>query len=213
MVRLLSRSFVFVALGLCAHYASASESGFYIGLRVGASEADFKKGPLDAAVAAAHFPIQVEGVSKLDNTASSDELFAGYRFTRHLAVEAGYLNLAAAGYNLLGGNPMRFFSAWRSWETEGITLAAIGMLPLGERFDVHARAGVYFADTKFDQRMVVQTSGSESSEELVLGLGFSYKLYETLSASLDYSRYADVGTQATHESNVDALLLGLAYHF
>lgn len=213
MIKILSRPIVFVVLGLCAHHGSAAESGFYIGLRVGASEANFKKQPLDTAVAAAYFPTQVEGVSKLDNSASSDELFAGYRFSRHLAVEAGYLNLSASDYNLLGGNPMRFFSAWRSWETEGFTFAAIGALPLGERLDVHARAGVYVADTKFDQRMVVETRGSERSEELLLGLGFSYKLYESLSASLDYSRYANVGTQATHESNVDALMLGLAYHF
>lgn len=204
-----------LALGMLqlAFPVAAAESGFYLGLTAGASNASFEKGPLDAAVAAAYSPITVTGISKLDNSALMYGAFGGYRLNRHVAFEAGFLKLSKADYSLLGGNPMQHFSAWRSWESEGYTVSVIGTLPMGSRFDLHARGGIYFSETKFDQRMVVPIVGSATSQESLFGLGIGYRVDESLSASLDFSRYADVGTKATHESDVDAASLSVLFHF
>jgi hypothetical protein len=196
-----------------AAFSAAAESGFYVGLAAGVSNASFEKATLDAAVDAAFAPIEVLGTSNLDNSAKSYGPFGGYSFNDYLALEAGYMKLSVANYDLLGGNPMNFFSAWRSWESEGFTVAVLGRLPIGKRFDVHARTGIYFADTKFDQRMVVSTAGSDTSEEILFGLGVGYRIYDNLSAILDFSRYADVGTEVTQETDVDTATLSLAFYF
>jgi OmpA-OmpF porin, OOP family len=210
--KVMSCSLVFGLLQLAA-VSAAAESGFYLGLAAGVSNTNFEKAPLDAAVAAAYAPSQVLGTSNLDTSAKSYGPFGGYSFNDYLAFEAAYMKLAVANYDLLGGNPMNFFSAWRSWESEGFTVAVVGKLPIGKRFDVHARTGIYFADTKFDQRMVVSTAGSDTSEEFLFGLGIGFRIYDNLSAILDFARYADVGTEVTQETDVDTATLSLAYYF
>src|SRR5687767_5693210 len=86
-----------------------------------------------------------------DEEGTSWSVGAGYRFNRYLALEANYVNLgtlnATHTFNMppfLGGGTLAFH---RELETTGPALAAFGILPISDSWELFVRAGILFADT------------------------------------------------------------------
>jgi hypothetical protein len=207
------------AICLSASAVVAEPSGFYLGLNVGRSESDVDKGSLDAAVAASVAATPSAWSSESDSKLSSTISF-GYRFNRYFAAEASYVGLAREDYRAGGlraptsnSSPVLRFDAAQRWQTEGFTLCGIASVPLGSRFDMHARAGVYFADTELERFIVTYTRASQRSSELTAGVGVGYSFDSSFGLSIDYSRYPNVGTAATQEFNVDNISASMAYRF
>lgn len=208
-------------LGLTALQAEATESGFYIGLTGGESKTDFEKQPLDAAVDAAYSSTPHSFESELENSQIAYGLFAGFSFNRYVAIEASYQELAESSYDFSGirshvpngGFTLRF-GGGAEWTSKGFTLTAVGTIPLGEKFDVHARAGAFFADTRFEQLIVnPQPGASAETQELLYGIGVAYRFTDSIRLAVEYSLYPDVGSEATGESDVEVAALTLGYHF
>jgi OOP family OmpA-OmpF porin len=149
--------------------------------------------------------------------------FGGYRFSSFLAVEAGYIDFGTAEYRASGtvNPPGPVASAPASYSADfdvsGFTLAAIGSFPLGQMFDLHARAGVLFADTEISQSVTIGTmsagdSFSTNSQDLFYGLGVGLHLGERWSLSLDWQQFKDVGDEDdTGETDIDRLSLGVTF--
>ena len=120
--------------------------------------------------------------------------------------------------------------------SKGPTLAVAGFAPIGNKFDVHGRLGVYFADTG----MRLDVSGTNSagtftfdawddhsgrSHDLFGGIGAAFHFSKRLAVSLDYSLLKDVGdgegplfkgvgdTYVTGKRDIDSVTVGLRYAF
>jgi hypothetical protein len=221
------------ALGIAvANTASAENGGVYFAVTGGATSVDMGGSRQDFDEDFG-FPIaaslELAGVDVLDFESSLDDsdigfgLQIGYRFNRYLAAEVGYVDLGEALYEAIMtvDDGVEIFPVEASFriKSNGPTAAVLGMLPLGERFDAHARAGVYFADTQlrgrlrdieFDQN-VVHEQAKAGETEFFFGVGGAWNINDTYSLRVEYQRFLDVGDDDSGEGDVD--LIGLSVLF
>lgn len=155
--------------------AQVRDSGAYAGLRVG-SELSYR----DWA--------SVEGDGDMRG------LYAGWNFGRHWAVEASYSDLGST-YSVDDGPDQGFGVDGKSW-----TIGAVFRVPVSERFDLFAGAGLF----RLDQDGVVITIGgpypsdySETSIYSELGARFHFNTMLALRGSLQWvdadEYYLDTG--------------------
>lgn len=200
-------------LGL-APASNALADGFYFGLSGGLSMPDLpSKAEFDQVILAGT-PAQ----SSLDDTGTAWGAQVGYRWGSYIAAEIGYVDLGKAEYEAVPtGTPLR---ASVRFASSGVTLAAVGMLPLGERFDLYARGGVYFGDTRLRQKIEDLSTGeslamvedTSSSKDLFAGIGAAWNITESFSLRLQYERYFGVGEDdETGKTDIDLLTFGVLF--
>lgn len=180
--------------------ALAADTGFYFGITGGLATFDLpSKGSIDAFIEEA---FEDEGLtlesSSLDDDDKAWGLQVGYRWNSYVAAEVGYVNLGTAEYRAkpAGVNGELSLRA----RSSGPTLSVLGMLPVGERFDLHARAGVYFADSRLRVRAEDHDTGDAFSEEVkpgsenpFVGIGAAWNINDSYSLRVEYQRFFDVG--------------------
>jgi len=221
------------ALGLvAANTASAENGGLYFGLTGGAtrfdlggSRTDFDATfglPLAASLEAGGVDV-TDFQSSLDDTAMGWGLQVGYRFNRYVAVEVGYVDLGEALYEAImtvdDGVDIFPVEASVRVESTGPTAAVLGMLPIGERFDVHAKAGIYVADTRLRSRLrdvefadnFLHAEDRASETEFFFGVGGAWNINDSYSLRVEYQRYLDLGDDDTGEGDAD--LIGVSMLF
>jgi OOP family OmpA-OmpF porin len=221
------------ALAMITTNASAAEyQGFYFGLFAGATSVDTQgsKEDRDEAVAIPTAELllseglDVVGIeSSLDDSDIGWGLEVGYRFNRYIAVEAGYVDLGEALYEAIitadDGFETFPVEASSRFVSSGPTAAVLGMLPISERFDVHAKAGMYFADTRYRARVrdvdfaenVLHNEVKAGENEIFLGLGGAWNISEGYALRFEYQRFLDVGDDDTAETDVDLISLSLLF--
>ena len=221
-----------VALGMTGvNAASAETSGLYFGLTGGMATADLgSKSELDESfaepVAEALLDAGFDAVSvetSLDDSDIGWALYVGYRFNNYLAAEIGYVDLGEALYDAdisvttVGETfpveaSVRFTSA-------GPSAAVLGIFPVNERFDVHAKAGLYFADTRvrtrirdveFDENLFHEEIDS-GEQEAFFGVGGAWNINDSYSLRFEYQRFLDVGDDESFESDVDLLAVSVLF--
>jgi OmpA-OmpF porin, OOP family len=225
--------FPMLAIAACAtcgtEATAASEPGWYYGLNGGRANADIVKSELDgdanSLIATAGPPLTSS--STLEDADTSWSIFFGYQFSQYFAFEAGYLNLGSFTYHYAGTADLTGFGGGANDPTtvdltldfKGYPVSAIGILPLGPVFDLHARAGVLFTSA---EESFASTAGparigfsdSASSQDLFYGAGAAMNLGDSWSLSLDWIKYDKVGDGDTvAETDLDALSLSLIYRF
>jgi len=122
----------------------------------------------------------------LDGTEPGFKLFGGYRFTPHFGVEAGYADLGSAE---AGQGVVNVQAEVTGWNAE-----AVGVAPVGERFEVFGKAGLFFAATALDSTgdLVpgvgqVPYSTTERDVDFTLGIGGAFKFkHLAIRAELEY---------------------------
>ena len=220
------------ALGLILGGTASADNatGFYFGLTGGATSVDFgSKHDFDTALIPTAAQLVVEsgfdvvGIeSSLDDSDLGWQLQIGYRFNSYVAAEVGYVDLGEAQYQAIitaddAGDtfPVEVSARFMS---SGPTAAVLGMLPLGERFDLHAKAGILFADTRLRSRVhdvdfeanVRHREVHAGEKEMFLGIGGAWNISENYSVRLEYQRFLDVG-EDDNESDVDMVGLSLLF--
>lgn len=152
-----------------------------------------------------------------DEEGTSWGVGAGYRFNRYLALEASYVNLGTLNAThtinmspFLGGGTLTFH---RELETTGPALAAFGILPISDSWELFVRAGILFADTDLTTRINgSRNSISFDSEPTTLGAGAQFDWQDHWSARLEFQRSFDVGgDDVASEADVDAVSLAVLY--
>jgi hypothetical protein len=219
------------ALGMILGNTASAEtvSGLYFGVTAGMTSADIgSKRSFDEAFA---IPLQeglldagfdeVEFESTLDDSDIGWGAQVGYRFNSYIAAEVGYINLGEAFYRadfdltVVGATfPMEASVRLKS---AGATAAAIGMIPVSERFDVHGKVGVYVADTKVRRRVrdlafeenLEHTELDAGEQEIFAGIGATWNVNDSFSVQLEYKRFFDVGDDESGEQDVDLLAVGM----
>lgn len=228
------------AVALCAGSVSAAHAeGFYFGISGGAGTLDVSNGDLDArflpvvqSVPADGFAVQTYGPSSIDDSDSTWGAYVGYQWNRYFAVEAGYVDLGQGFYEtgltvgdadpddlIDGGGPFDA-AVTAKFRSSGPTLAAVGMLPFGDKFEAHGRVGVLFARTRLGFSLLDSENGdstvvfgeySDSSKDLFAGIGASWNINPSYALRVDYERFLDVGDENTEEADVDRITLNILF--
>lgn len=234
---------------LSASVADAADSGFYFGAIGGKADYDFEPPRFLAVIGGGAptlrplpeippvfgpYPGPIGGVTSIavaspitwpesaDHEATAWGAFAGYRIFRYMAVEAAYLNLGTLErtqrINLFPSGA--FIDTRHTLETSGPAGSVLGILPLGERWALFARAGVLFADMELDSKpiggSVPVIDGSDSitfgSDSLLWGAGAQFNWGEHWSVRLDFQRFENVGEDSgAGEADIDLLSLGVLF--
>lgn len=121
-----------------------------------------------------------------DSTAAT--LGVGYRFNRHLAIEAGYSDAKDSNITTIGLGT----SYAETLKTSSMQLAAVGILPLGEAFSLFGKAGA--ARTRLEYSALTATIGlpgvtqsmAVSKTSTLWGLGVQLNASRNLGIRLQY---------------------------
>jgi OmpA-OmpF porin, OOP family len=201
--------------------------------------------PSDVASIPSALTLTGVGTSDLDDNLSVWGAQLGYRFNRYVAVEFGYVNLGELLYRLPGSVSGTYtFSVSCGCDANtftqvdvplngnieratqitstGLTGSVLGMFPLGPKFDLHVRGGLYMADTRVTDRIRYVSSDpvlniahgrtDASQTELFAGLGGAWNINESFTLRLEYQKYLDVGDdEKTGESDYDVLNISVLF--
>jgi opacity protein-like surface antigen len=224
---------VVAAIGLMlAGYAEAAPKkrtrnqnrvGPYGGLLVGNAkytlDADEAEADLVAFFEASGAPTRNVTTSSEDTDIGYTAAF-GYRFSRYVAAELGLAQYGESSSKVRGeidqGQGLGFqpASVEFSFAVGGPLFSVIGILPLGDKFELYGRAGLLFASAERDleARIDGQNAGRGSakgdSTEVVFGAGLAYHINQIYSVRLEHQRLSDVGQEdrsGTEDINYTAL--------
>ena len=148
----------------------------------------------------------------------------GYRFNRYLAAELGLAQYGEAASNVRGeidqGDGFVPVNVKISFAVGGPLFSVVGILPLGDKFELYGRAGMLFAsaERELSARVDGQNAGIGSakgdSTEVVLGAGVAYHINQIYSVRLEHQRLSDVGQEdRSGTEDVDYTALGFIVRF
>jgi opacity protein-like surface antigen len=213
--RIVSPLLVCAGLGLAA---SANAEGWYVVVFGGESSAEgLDQGELDASLVDVGFDLQS---SSLDDSDTGFGATVGYQVSKNFAAELSYVDLGEVTYDASNeqASPANE-SVALSASAAGPVLSFLGILPVGEHFEVYGRAGLALMDVEGEGAVTVgdvtiRDSASTTRSNMVLGGGVQYNINDRFGVQLEWDRHFDVGSEdITGESDVDLFALGLRYNF
>lgn len=161
---------------------------------------------------------------KTDDTDLGYQAAFGYRFNRYMAaefelVQFGELNTGARANVDLGGGfvPVKIDL---NFHTGGPQLAFIGILPIGTKFELFAKAGILFASS--EREFIIKVDGETSSfgsvkgdsTNGVFGIGGSWNVNQMYSIRAQYERIDKVGEAGrTATEDLTVASIGLIVRF
>jgi OOP family OmpA-OmpF porin len=202
-----------LAVLLPAH-AQEERKGFYIGGSLGALNADdLDSGAINRALAGQGLAVRTTSV---DTSDVGWKLFAGYRFNAYLAVEGGYTYLGE--YAFAGQVIEDPGTASANLQADDWNAFAVGILPLGERFDVFAKLGIGYwtADlaTSGTFSGAAPRSTDSSGTDPIAGLGARFNITGRWGIRAEWERFFNIGSATTSgETDIDFWSLGVQYRF
>lgn len=194
-----------------SRYSGASDLGWYGGVSVGQSSAKIDEARISSSLLGAGFT--TTSITS-DDTDTGYKIFAGYKYNRNFAVEAGYFDLGKFGYmattvpaGTLTGNI----------KLSGLNLDAVGILPINEKFSAFGRAGLNYAEARdsFSGTGAVNVTNpnpKKSETNYKLGLGMQYDFTRALGMRAEVERYR-INDAVGNKGDVDLLSIGLVYRF
>jgi hypothetical protein len=211
------------AIAMCATAPCvAEEVRWYVGVNAGTGSSGLEDADFLEFVRAAYSDIQLGqqsfATTQVDDGDMTWSILAGVQIFRYLALEISYVDLGETTFVYTGtvartdGQPLPPSTTVRTTSVQGelratssgIGLKALGKLPLGEHFDLHAQAGLFKSDTRF----VLNAPGAplalwkfgreveDDSQEAFYGIGVGYRFGDRWAISADWQRFADVGIGA-----------------
>jgi OmpA-OmpF porin, OOP family len=212
--------------------ASAAEEGFYFGITGGQSSADTDLAADSADVIAIGASLRGAVVSRIrsesDETDGAWGLHVGYQWNSYVSTEVGYVELGEAFDDFVAtlttpppaAAPAGAIGLSYKLRTSGITAAMLGTLPLGEKFDLHARGGILFARTRgtvLGRNAVTNTvEGSfhsrGNSKDFFAGVGGAWNINPDYTLRVDYQRFLDVGDdEDVPEYDIDLISVSILF--
>jgi OOP family OmpA-OmpF porin len=205
--------------------AAAAELGVYAGVSYAQVNNGVKQSDFDAAgfniLAGEGFVPDAAAVS-FDNKGPGYNFVVGYRLFPWLAVEGGYMDMGKVSHRIVSDGTQFDAPANANLsinaKSSGITVSALGILPLSYRWEVYGRAGAVFATNRLSLFITDslgqgsgQTSGSKTN--FLAGAGVSMSLAEVYGVRLEYQRIFAVEAEQIGEGDVDFLTLGVTVQF
>jgi opacity protein-like surface antigen len=199
----------FVLAASFASNALADDSGFYIGASVGSAEH-----AEEVVLTPSDVPPMV---GESDSRDTSWALTLGYRVSRNLAFELGYLDLGDMEASVADPTGESDAQGRFTFSTEGVTVAMLGQFPIG-KWTPYVKAGVLFSETELDFTGTLSgaTFGDSvkgDSEDPFFGAGVTYDVGSRWKVRLDFTHVMDAGDPETGRSDYHNASLGLSWHF
>lgn len=205
-------------LVIASPLAIAGETGWYVGASIGNTSSDISSGDLAPACSTVL-------TCSADDSDSSTNIFGGYQFNRHLAVEGGYVDLGDSA--TLDSNNGGGVLTHTTQETTGISVAGIGRYAFSEEWAVFGKLGMFLwdSDSNFSSTAGAQLSANDSGTDLTYGVGISYRFGKQLALRLAWDRYTNLGNSGqvfptgapppleTVDVDVNVYSVGLVYRF
>jgi OmpA-OmpF porin, OOP family len=208
-----------MTLGLLPGAGALAQEGWYSGIFGGVSMVDMGSASSLRRTFFGNTPVDS---SSLDDSDSAYGVHVGYRWNSYIATEVGYVNLGEGVFAANLSDPAivtepTVFSA--RFRTTGFTAAMLGIFPVAGMFDIHGRAGVYYADSRYRQRQDFTASDTflsgeskANSFDAFAGLGAAWNFQENYSLRVEYQRFLNVGDKDdTGEVDVDLLTVGVLF--
>ncbi len=153
---------LFLLLPLCAQ----ADKGFFVGGSIGSAQLseDF------------------DGLN-IDTSSTSFRILGGWRFNDYFAVEGGYHDFGDFEQKI-DVNGTRVSA---SLSADGFTLGVGGYFPLGERFSVTGRFGMFYWNGRAEINNVSQATPEDNNP--YFGAGISYALSDDFLVTGDMTRY------------------------
>jgi OOP family OmpA-OmpF porin len=214
-----------------AGYASAQSGtpykgiydGWYAGASIGQTSVDLNEAELENSLNAngiAHTPISI------NDTDTGWKLYMGYRFLPYFALEGAYVALGevSAETTATAVNGIQIPAQTVKAKVEAndtVYLAAVGILPFGDRFAVFGKIGFYSTET--DAVACVSALGcineKERDENWMYGLGIDFYFTRQWGMRAEWERFTNVGSaknccaDPSGTEDVDFISVGVIYRF
>lgn len=157
---------------------------------------------------------------------TSLSVFAGYRFNRYLAVEAGWFDGGTMGFDqslVYVPELLDVYNTSVVLDVTAVNASAIGVLPFARIWEVYLRGGLAFYDADAEQRLTpsfggesVERSIDDSDVDFLFGIGVGVTLFKRAHLRLEYQSFfidEDLLAADDDSASVDTLLLDLQYRF
>jgi OOP family OmpA-OmpF porin len=204
---------------LCAPAVTfAADTGGYAGISGGRAKA---KDALSAAELDALYAADgISANSSVDNTATGWKLFGGYRLNQNLAVEGAYANLGEfSAESVITASPDGTGRVSQKFEARTWSLAATGILPLANNFELFGKGGFHYWDAKWGADINLSGLAESASEksngtDLSYGVGGGYNFTQNIGVRAEWEIYTNIGnTNTTGKTDVELWSLGVNFNF
>lgn len=137
-----------------------------------------------------------------DETDTGWKLHGGIRVNKNFNVEFSYINWGeVSGTGTLVGVPVSV-----TGDAKSFGVAAMGVLPLGERFSLFGKAGILMTDVSVTiAGGGISVTESDDASELHIGVGALFNLTERWQIRAEWERAQD--------SKLDLLSIGVQFRF
>jgi OOP family OmpA-OmpF porin len=190
-----------LAAGAFAPLAAAAQSAWYVGASVGQSAIKASSGEIESGF------LLDDGFTASGTTLDKKDTgwkgYAGYRFNRFLAAEAGYADLGSASFNTTivaapaGTTPPPPFPIHATAKARGVFLSALARWPVTQDLSLFAKAGVFRSDAKFTEVFTdtgaTRVSRTDRRSDATYGVGLQWQFTGTVGARLEWERFRNIG--------------------
>lgn len=194
-----------------ADYSNYQENGWFAGMNIGKSKAT-----IDSAAIRSSLENNGFGVNSVATDGSTEgyKIYLGYQFGRFLALEGGFFDLGAFGFQA-DTAPQTNFSG--NAKFKGLNLDLVGILPFSDRLSAFGRVGFTRNDTKtrFSSNGLISTARYNQQDDYTkhkFGLGLQYDISAAFTVRLEAERYR-VDDLVGNDGDIDLYSLGLVYRF
>ncbi len=190
------------------------DSGWFMGANIGQSRTTID----DPRITANLLAQGLTTTSIVDNNRDTGyKLFGGYQFNKYFGLEGGYFDLGQFGFT---STTLPAGSLTGNVKIQGLSVGAVGTLPLTERFSAFGRLGLNYAQSRTSFSSTGAGVGvapllpntSKNQVNYKLGLGLQYDFTPALGMRAEVERYR-VNDAIGNKGDVDLYSLGLIYRF
>jgi opacity protein-like surface antigen len=209
---------------MAATPAPAAETGFY--LTAGAGRAEEDPGKSNGINISFGLPpagirhIEPDSV-EVDSGDVAWSIGAGYKFTKHFAAELEYLDLGTTDYTerYTFDSPFPVDSGVLthnySSSMTGLSVSALGLLPVGKGFELFLRGGALFADREVQIPLALGSGDNTFGDTVWLaGAGVDWNLNDRWALRAEYQRTGEFeSTLSAGEAAAESLSLRVRFGF
>lgn len=183
---------------------------FYLGGLLGQARGDVGAAEMNNRMNALGYDAEAN-VSHQNRTAW--EILAGYKYSDYLSVEAGYIDLGEVRTRLRGSvvdisDYLTSANLVHPRSASGYELAVLGRYPLNEKNYLYLRAGLLFANSRYEADAEVDfAKRSNSGRDGFIGIGYGYEINDHWGLRLSFENYR------VEDENIGLLGLGVQYKF
>ena len=155
-----------------AAQAQDNESGFYAGAGVGMFDVEIDD-----------FDDVDDTIDRYDSDDTAWKAFAGWRMNPYFGVELAYVNLGSPDDEILPDTNLTI-------ETDGFAPYLVGVLPIGDWFELFAKAGYYWYDVEARVSTPIgSVSDDDSDSTFTWSAGAGLNIFEHVNLRLEYEQF------------------------